>query len=131
MITEGSFLLVSEDWGKELKKLRVMKGLSLRQVEELTGVSNSFLSQLESGKRDLPSIKIMNKLSKVYGIGIWEVFKDASNVPLSNVTLNISPEMAFIQSAFPRLAKDDQKMFIDWLTFKLKQKPPKNRPTRK
>ncbi|MDQ3232571.1 MAG: helix-turn-helix transcriptional regulator [Pseudobdellovibrionaceae bacterium] len=37
--------------GLHLKEVRKEKGLSLRDVERRSGYSNSFLSQIESGKR--------------------------------------------------------------------------------
>ena len=36
--------------GKELRRVRNLKGLSLRQVEGKTGISNAYLSQLEGNE---------------------------------------------------------------------------------
>src|SRR5260370_25007072 len=56
--------------GEELKRLRELKGWSLRQVEEKTNnkVSNSYLSQLESGAVKEPSPNVLYALAKVYGV---------------------------------------------------------------
>lgn len=48
------------------KELRTKKGLTLRQVEEKTGISNSYLSQLENGKIIKPSFDTIEKLNKLY-----------------------------------------------------------------
>lgn len=56
-----------------LKKLR--GEMSIRQVAEKTGISNAYLSQLESGKRDNPHPEILKKLAKFYGIPIIELLK--------------------------------------------------------
>lgn len=48
------------------KEMRKSKGLTLRKVESLTGVSNSYLSQLETGKINNPSYDIVRKLFLLY-----------------------------------------------------------------
>jgi len=51
----------------KLKDYRTKKGLSLRDVEKLTGISNSHISLLERGFRK-PSLDVINKLAKAYNI---------------------------------------------------------------
>ena len=54
--------------GKILKYARESKKLSLRTVEEVTGVSNAYLSQLENEKVTKPSANILHKLATLYKI---------------------------------------------------------------
>ena len=54
--------------GESLKHARETKNLTLRQVEELTQISNAYLSQLENNKIKKPSANILYKLAKLYGI---------------------------------------------------------------
>ncbi len=54
--------------GQELRRLRMLKGTSLREVEKATGVSNAYLSQLENGKTDNPSPRVLHKLASHYGV---------------------------------------------------------------
>lgn len=51
-----------------IKCLRIIRGWTLRDLEKLTGISNAYLCQIESGGRDVPSIKILLRLEKAYGI---------------------------------------------------------------
>ncbi len=48
------------------KEARKKAKLTLRQVEELTGISNAYLSQLENGKIKKPSYDVIQKLNDVY-----------------------------------------------------------------
>jgi len=48
------------------KEMRKSKGLTLRKVESLTGISNPYLSQLETGKINNPSYDIVRKLFLLY-----------------------------------------------------------------
>jgi hypothetical protein len=50
----------------DLKKLRLEKGYTLRQVEDLTGISNAHLFQIESGSIKNPRYKIISELQKLY-----------------------------------------------------------------
>lgn len=50
--------------GEYIKKVRNEKGLSSRKLAEISGVSQPYISQLETGKNKNPSIEILNKLSK-------------------------------------------------------------------
>ena len=48
------------------KSMRKAKGLTLRQVEEITGISNPYLSQLETGKIASPSYNTVRTLVMLY-----------------------------------------------------------------
>ncbi len=54
---------ISSEWFAEQRKI---SGLTLRGVEEKTGISNSYLSQLETGKIKEPSYSTVTKLNKLY-----------------------------------------------------------------
>lgn len=49
-----------------LRSARKKNGYTLRQVEDLTGISNAYLSQLETGKIKKPSFEVVVKLNKLY-----------------------------------------------------------------
>jgi transcriptional regulator with XRE-family HTH domain len=63
--------------GQKLRKVRKSKNLSLRQVEEATGISNPYLSQLETGKIKKPSPFFLHKLAKIYSIPYENLMEDA------------------------------------------------------
>ena len=53
---------------ERLKQLRKIRQMTLRDVEDKTGISNGYLNQLEQGKIKEPSPHILQKLAGVYGI---------------------------------------------------------------
>lgn len=59
---------MSSELSEELRRLRGFRSLSLRQVEKKTGISNTYLSQLETGKAERPSPHILHKLAAVYNV---------------------------------------------------------------
>ena len=62
---------------EELRRLRALKGVTLRKVEEETKISNAYLSQLENGKTDQPSPHILHKLANFYDVAYTHLLKEA------------------------------------------------------
>lgn len=51
-----------------LKEWRIYRDFTLRQVEAKTGISNCYLSQLETGKTTNPSFAVIVKLCELYQV---------------------------------------------------------------
>ena len=62
------------DWPEKLKFVRKIKGMTLREVENATGISNAYLSQLESGHIKDPSYFKMSQLLDFYNLGHEDIF---------------------------------------------------------
>jgi transcriptional regulator with XRE-family HTH domain len=58
----------TEDFGQYLRELRRVRRLTLREVEEQSGVSNSYLSQVEHGRIRQPSPHVLQKLAVAYDV---------------------------------------------------------------
>lgn len=54
--------------GPQLREARKRKGISLRRVEQLTGLSNAYVCQVETGHIKEPSFRKVLLLCKVYEI---------------------------------------------------------------
>lgn len=59
---------MNDTLGIALRNARLKAGLSLRGAEKKVGVSNAYLSQLETGKAENPSPTLLRKLANLYGI---------------------------------------------------------------
>lgn len=66
-----------KDFGKYLKNLRLMQRLTLREVENKTGVSNAYISQIERGIRRAPSPQILKKIAPLYKVTVKELLEAA------------------------------------------------------
>jgi transcriptional regulator with XRE-family HTH domain len=49
---------------------RELKGLTLRELEKQTGVSNAVLSQIETGKVQEPGFRNVVKIARALGISL-------------------------------------------------------------
>lgn len=65
------------EFGEYLRKLRKKRKLTIRQLDTYSGVSNSYISQMERGERGVPSPEILQKLAKPLGVDYEELMKVA------------------------------------------------------
>jgi HTH-type transcriptional regulator, competence development regulator len=63
--------------GDLLLSARKRLGFSLRDAEDASGVSNAYISMIESGRRVDPHPNILKKLAEAYGLEIDEILKAA------------------------------------------------------
>lgn len=63
--------------GEIIKKARMEKGLSLRELARKSGVSQPYLSQLESGQNNNPTLEVFIKLADALGITLKEMLIEA------------------------------------------------------
>lgn len=62
------------NFGEMIKTQRLERGLSIRKVSDLTGISAAALSRWESGKR-VPSIESFNKVMTALGAELLVIGK--------------------------------------------------------
>lgn len=101
-----------------LKELRSAKGLSLRQVEKVTGVSNAYLSQIENGKIKEPSPHILHKLAGAYDISYNNLMKLAGYIQQKegeDVGKKIMSDVAF--KAFKELNANEKEAVLEYIEF--------------
>ena len=83
-------MAVEQNWeklGSYLRELRRHKRLSLRQVQEETGASASYLSQVEQGKRR-PSGRLLRKIAPTYGASVRYLLTMASFPDMPGVNMS-------------------------------------------
>lgn len=55
-------------FGEYLRALRKSKGMTLKDIENLTEISHCYLSQIEKGRRTSPSPEIIRGISNALGV---------------------------------------------------------------
>lgn len=66
--------------GTKLHKIRRARGATLRGVEDATGISNAYLSQLENDKISKPSPNFLYKLAAFYEVPYEDLMRAAGYV---------------------------------------------------
>jgi transcriptional regulator with XRE-family HTH domain len=64
--------------GEKLKFLRNEKDYTLKQLAALTGISISFISDIENGRR-IPGLEYLGKLADGLGVSAYELIIEADN----------------------------------------------------
>src|ERR1700726_2092691 len=101
--------------GNLLRGGRERKSLSLRAVERATGVSNAYLSQLESGKIRQPSPVILHKLAGLYEVPSAAMLDQAGSPALSADTAAGAPMI--VDSRLGPINYDEERALKEYLEF--------------
>lgn len=59
--------------GEKIREIRIQKKYTQRKLAELCGISNTYISDMETGRTN-PSLKTLGKLSEVLEVNIKEFF---------------------------------------------------------
>ena len=101
--------------GRTLKDSREMIPLTLRQVEEATGISNAYLSQLENDKIKSPSANILYKLANIYNIEL-ESLLVASGI-IEKQSSKKSKLLNQIALSAKELTQEEEQALLEYLRF--------------
>ena len=105
--------------GSTIKDARKNLGLTLMQVEDMVGISNAYLSQLENDKIKNPSVNILSKLSSLYKVPLKTLLSDANMIDKKVVkqeeeNLGFAQKIAF---SAENLTEDERKDVLRYLEF--------------
>ncbi len=90
--------------------------MSLRQLEAATGISNGYLSQIESGRVGPPSAKLIRKLSSALAHPFFELMSAAGFLPRDSYAA--SGEYLSLQGTvlpLDDLTADEQQKLLDFV----------------
>ncbi|MCK5613845.1 helix-turn-helix domain-containing protein [Candidatus Pacearchaeota archaeon] len=109
---------MSNKLAEELKRIRGIRSLSLRQVEKKTGISNAYLSQLERGEAHNPSPSKLHALAECYEVPYESLMASAGYLseksPLEKKQ-GLSATQAALMSA--DLDEAEEKMVAEYIKF--------------
>jgi len=101
--------------GEKLRQYRRIKGWTLREVEEKSGVSNGYLSQLEKGSIKEPSPNYLRKLAEAYEVSYESLLKLAGYIVQVKQKEHRVSGTAF--SLFKDLTPEEQEELLKYLEF--------------
>ena len=107
-------------FGSYLKKLRLDRKMSLREVEKTAKISNAYLSQVERGERNIPTLKILSRVAKAYGVEVSELTKRAEEEfeNKSRKENEISnPDSEYISRGYEGLSDEGKKILKEYLQY--------------
>lgn len=102
------------EFGNFFKQLRESKGLTLRDVERETGVSNAYVSQLESEKIKQPSPTTLHKLAEFYKVSYSEMMTKVG-YPAPTVGGTTAPEKKIAYGKLGKITSDEEEELVEYL----------------
>lgn len=111
--------------GPYLASIRLVRRLTLREVEEATGgeVSNAYLSQLENNKISRPSPNILHALAKVLSIPYETLMEKAGYLAPATPELDVLRSASPAKKARPsvldteNITPEEEEMLLQYLAF--------------
>ena len=109
---------MNEALGRYLKRIRKERKLTLRAVEEKIGISNAYLSQVESSKIVRPSPSVLHKIAQCYDVS-YEHLMQLAGHPLPTIsTRRKKLQPAFrLSSGFDDLTEEEKKRVLEYIQF--------------
>lgn len=110
----------TESLGEYLKRSRLSIPMSLRAVEGKTeGISNGYLSQIESNQIKQPSPNVLFQLSEVYGLDYRDLLVRAQHrVPTNKGAAKQDAELGGIPlRALSDLTDEERKQVTDYIAW--------------
>jgi len=95
--------------------MRKRQDLTLRDVEEKTGISNAYLSQLENNKILHPSPSVLHKLAECYGLSYEQLMTLAGYPSLSEKEKLIPARR--IKSSLEDLTPEERERVSEFIQF--------------
>ena len=71
--------------GENLKKIRKSKKITLQQLENKTGITNSYISAIENGKKNNPSQDVLERLAAALEVPVSAFF---DNIDIRKIEKN-------------------------------------------
>lgn len=100
--------------GAELRRLRQLHGFTLKDVERATGISNAYLSQVETGKIEKPSPDKLYKLAETYQVEYDQLMQAAGYIVKKDKQRTLAGAAL---STLQNLTPEEEEALAEYLTF--------------
>lgn len=115
-------------FGQRLRDLRIAKNITLAAMAKILGVTTSYLSQIETGKKPPSSPVMVDQICAILGL-IWddaEHMKQLAAQSKARVTIDttaLGPEATraanLMAGVLSKVDDDEAKLMADWLQSRL------------
>ncbi len=111
--------LAADSLGASLRELRKQRGMTLRDVEGRTTISNSYLSQLENGYVEQPSPRNLQLLAEAYSVSYESLMNKAGYLMPAQSAVEGPRQAAFnLVADLDAEEIEEVQEFVNFLRFK-------------
>lgn len=107
--------------GMQIKRLRMEKGFSINELSEKAGVSKSYLSYIERGIQQNPSLQVLSRLALTLDTDVEDLLDQAKKSEEFEF-MNVDSEwIELVEDAIRNgITKEDFSYYLDFIKFKKK-----------
>ncbi|MBY0122948.1 helix-turn-helix domain-containing protein [Bacillus sp. S/N-304-OC-R1] len=107
--------------GMRIKRLRIEKGFSINELSEKAGVSKSYLSYIERGIQQNPSLLVLSRLAKTLDTDVEDLL-DQTEKSEEVEFMNVDSEWIglVVDAIKTGITKEDFSYYLDFIKFKKK-----------
>jgi len=73
-------MMNNEGFGEYMRRLREEKNMTLRKLQDLSGVSAAYITYIENGRRRAPSPQVLRKLASPLGVSLADLMLKVGHV---------------------------------------------------
>ncbi len=127
-MTRSSDTYQGTAFGQRLRALRHEKSITLADMAKILGVTSSYLSQIETGKKNPTSSVMVDQICAILGL-IWDDAEEMKRLAAHSKsrvmidTSHLGPEATraanLMAEVLPKVDDDEAKLMADWLTTRL------------
>ncbi|WP_053361583.1 helix-turn-helix domain-containing protein [Bacillus sp. FJAT-27251] len=104
--------------GEKIKRYRLEKMYSITELAEKAGVSKSYLSYIERGIQENPSMQVLSRLARTLGVTVEELMGDDSQETESHGLVD-EEWMGLIDEAIRSgISKKEFAFYLDFIKFR-------------
>lgn len=99
------FILV----GTKIKELRELKGLSISVLAKNAGISKGYLSDIEKGAKENPSVDVLEKIAIALGVNVSDLFDQQ---PITDKLDFMEEDMKVLFSKASKMTKENREKVL-------------------
>ncbi|WP_315117909.1 helix-turn-helix transcriptional regulator [uncultured Clostridium sp.] len=96
--------------GENIKEVRISRGLSINALAKACGMSPGYLSDLEKGKKDNPSMDMLEKIANELNVTVQQLFKE--DIDKIDEIDELENEMKLLYSKIKNLSSSDRQKVL-------------------
>ncbi|MEH7342876.1 helix-turn-helix domain-containing protein [Bacillus sp. JJ1532] len=105
--------------GMRIKRLRIEKGLSINELSEKAGVSKSYLSYIERGIQQNPSLQVLSRLAKTLDTDVEDLLDQKKKAEPTEMYQIDREWIELIHDAIDiGVTKEEFAYYLDFIKFK-------------
>lgn len=104
--------------GEKIKRLRIRKKYSITELSEKANVSKSYLSYIERGIQENPSVQVLSRLARTLDTTVEYLMGNETQPNKEEITFDSEWVLLIEEAIRSGVSKDDFSYYLDFIKFR-------------